>query len=182
MISTLTALFKASIASTRPDRSCPMHALPKIELGSTVWVICGLYTACYSLRPMYAQRRLRVSYVIIHWRQIIILLFFSAGWRWVDSVSVGLQSSQKRVEYPSKTGWVNVVDVNCPVKTRRVSSSRPSFTVVSREPQRLSSGVGVRSVPGYALDVSDKEEIRRCCRDTSRLNSEPRRQLVSSRL
>ena len=33
--------------STQQDRSCPIHAQPKNALGSTAWVIIGLYTAFY---------------------------------------------------------------------------------------------------------------------------------------
>ena len=67
-----------------------MHAL-----GSIVWVISDLYAAGYSIRLTHLQRGLRVYYVIIHWHQVITLLFQSAGWRWFDSVSLGWHSSQK---------------------------------------------------------------------------------------
>ena len=69
------ATFVGRVASTRQDRSCSIHALPRNALGSTSWVIGGLYAACYSIRPTNAQHGLCVYYVIIHWCQIIMLLF-----------------------------------------------------------------------------------------------------------
>ena len=61
----------------------------------TCWAVqLGPSAACTQLATWFGQR---THSVIIQWRQIIILLFRSAGWCWVYYVTVGLQCSQKNM-------------------------------------------------------------------------------------
>ena len=85
-----TSLFER-VSLTRPDWSCTIHALPKNALGNSAWVLGGFYTAWCSIRPTHAACFLRHNTLTSNYYNFIRV----ASWRWVDSMSVGLQSSKK---------------------------------------------------------------------------------------